>query len=62
MFKTKTNNTDKKLDCIDIFKHKDDPSNYYGVFHEMDADTQDLHMYLAKSNDGLKDWQQIVKL
>ena len=61
-FNVKTENTGKNLDCVDIFKHPQDPDNYYGVFHEIHKEQILNYIYLAMSEDGLTNWQQIVTL
>ena len=52
----------RRLDCISVFKHKSDPNNYYGLYHEMDSSISNFNLYLAKSPDGIHDWQDLRML
>lgn len=45
-----------------MFKHKDDKNHYYGLYHTLDPSISNYNMYLAKSKDGINDWQHITML
>lgn len=50
------------LDCIDIFKHPSDPNTFYGVYHVMIPSISNFYTFLAKSPDGLNNWEKVVLL
>lgn len=58
-FQAKEEKSHRGLDCISIFKHKDDPNNYYGLYHSLDASISNFNLYLAKSKNGINNWQDV---
>lgn len=58
-FEAKEEKSHRGLDCISIFKHKDDPNNYYGLYHALDASISNFNLYLAKSKNGINGWQDV---
>ena len=44
---------------LDIFKHREDPNNFYGVFYSIDLENAIFTIYLARSSNGLDDWISI---
>ena len=47
---------------LDIFKHKQDPDYYYGVYHTTDLKISNFVIYLARSQNGLDDWETVTVL
>jgi len=61
-FDSKEEKSHRNLDCISIFKHKDDPDHYYGLYHSMDSSISNYILYLAKSKNGVNNWQDVKML
>jgi hypothetical protein len=58
-FEAKEEGSHRGLDCISIFKDKEDPDHYYGLYHAMDASISNFNLYLAKSKNGINNWHDI---
>lgn len=61
-FKAKGIKSHRTMDCIDIFEHRSDPDYYYGVYHTMDPSISNFKSYLARSKQGMDQWETITYL
>lgn len=61
-FKSRGSRSHRNMDCIDIFKHRSDPENFYAVYHTMDPSISNFKTYLARSKDGMDQWETITML
>ena len=50
------------MDCLVIFQHRSDPDHYYSVYHTMDYTINNFITYLARSKNGMDNWELITAL
>lgn len=50
------------MDCLVIFQHRSEPENYYSVYHTMDSTINNFITYLARSKNGMDNWELLTKL
>lgn len=61
-FQARTQIAQHKMDCLVIFQHRSEPENYYSVYHKMDHTINNFITYLARSKNGMDNWELITML